>query len=490
MLKYLLFLFLIAFNYELWSQQISETTKTEDNRFITQVDASPIDVKLKDRTELVEKITLGIEWWTLLKEPTYKYLFRWRKGSRVFSYAYTTYLSEDLLIKYPDLLKRYNQLKPTYIELELSVIFDFGDTFSPEKQSAIKSLPDCFRKEKQATFTDRTYYELTNLSGKLKVNSNVHFYISSKDKTGDDLSPGSPKDWTEFVMYNCAIDNKAGYSIFKNSEKATFSMEIVKIEVPQREIDAIAKEFFKREDAKHDVAEKKDNEKRKINNWDESPSPDDNGGSKDNSSNNSWENDDNKSRNSWDDIAKSNTKGKKESNNNSNNWDNSESEKSGWELPAESEKSGNDTYEIKYEGNKQGVYDKLKGTMLIPYGDYQILDYKPEEKMARVKVKTGSEEKYTSSDCYKKRINITVNKYDLGYIGSNGKWILEPKKTISFYNNFNAPMVSLVSADCDADCRKRAERDRVRNNNKCYRLIEEKEEEIKSYFKSIGYEIE
>ncbi|PLX01875.1 MAG: hypothetical protein C0595_13090 [Marinilabiliales bacterium] len=471
------------------SQQISETAKTEDNRFITQVDASPIDVKLKDRTELVEQITLGIEWWTLLKEPTYKYLFRWRKGSRVFSSAYTTYLSESLLQKYPDLLKRYNQLKPTYIELELSVIFDFGDTFSNEKQNAIKSLPECFRKEKEATFTDRTYYELTDLSGKLKVNSNTHFYISSKDKTGDDLSPGSPKDWTEFVMYNCAIDNTAGYSIFKNSESATFSIEIVKIEVPQREIDAIAKEFFKRENAKDDVAEKKDNKKKKVNNWNETPSPDDNGGSKDNGSNNSWDNDD-KSSNSWDNIENSNNKDKQNSDNDSNNWDNSESEKSGWELPADSEKSGKESYEVRYDGNKQGVYDKLNDLMLIPFGDYQIIEYKPEEKMAKVSIAAGSEEKYTSSDCYKKRVKITVRKYDIGYIGRNGKWILEPKKTISFYDNFNAPMVSLVSADCDYDCRKRAERDRIRNNKKCYRLIEEKEEEIKSYYKSIGYEIE
>ena len=39
------------------------------------------------------------------------------------------------LSKYPDLLRRYQQLKPTYIEVELQFQFELGDEYTDQNQA-------------------------------------------------------------------------------------------------------------------------------------------------------------------------------------------------------------------------------------------------------------------------------------------------------------------------------------------------------------------
>ncbi len=99
----------------------SKTVSKKEGRFISErIDASEFSISSLDRTGLVKEIHINIELWTLLGEPIEKYLFRWKRGSSITSTDFTT-LSESTLSKYPDLLKRYNSLRPRNIELRYQV---------------------------------------------------------------------------------------------------------------------------------------------------------------------------------------------------------------------------------------------------------------------------------------------------------------------------------------------------------------------------------
>lgn len=76
---------------------------------------------------LVQSAALQVDWWLLFGEPTEQYEFQW-VSSGYYDIVFTdkkgkvldTRISKDNLAKYPDLLKRFNNLAPTALDFEIS----------------------------------------------------------------------------------------------------------------------------------------------------------------------------------------------------------------------------------------------------------------------------------------------------------------------------------------------------------------------------------
>ena len=242
----LLLLFTVLFRFSS-AQQLSVTVEKKEGRYISgRLDVHNYSILNEDRTGLIKEIHLNIELWTLLGEPMEKYLFRWVKGSKVMASDYT-YLSEEVLRKYPDLLRRYNDLRPNYMELEYN-----ASTVLDPKYKNIENLEICgekFINNLQLT-KEATWGSNNGASGSRVINSYAHFFITKAGVVGDEIVPSSPRDWLHFIQwsYPPSYSNKAAKNTFKYSNSMTFSgLVIHKLKLPMREIDAIAKEFNKRE---------------------------------------------------------------------------------------------------------------------------------------------------------------------------------------------------------------------------------------------------
>jgi len=354
MIRIKLIIILLFINSVVYSQTyFSKTVSKEEGRFISnRIDASEFSISSLDRTGLVKEIHINIELWTLLQEPVEKYLFRWKRGSSVTASDYTT-LSKSTLAKYPDLLKRYNSLKPTNVELKY-----FVSTQLYPKYVSVKNLDVCGKKfinNLQIT-KDASWGSNEGASGYRKINSRAHFIIIREGKTGNDFVAGSPKDWLSFIKWDdCSGNsNQKSYNTFKYANEMTFfGMEVTKLEVPLREIDAIAKEYNKREN-EEDKVEGVETEKAFDDNFLEEES----GTEEDDflSETTSKTNDDDflSEGNSSDDFL--------------------------------SDNKASDNHKIDSKDNKTGVIDKY-GRVLIPYRKWEILEY--DDGIAKVSIQVG-----------------------------------------------------------------------------------------------------
>jgi hypothetical protein len=158
--------------------------------------------------------------WTLTGEPVQDFTFSWKRrpgALHIGSCAIgdrTVSVSSAMLAKYPDLLKKFNAVKPVSVELDADIYLD-----AARGKKHIK--PD---------------------------------FISPAGKAGVSMSPDSP-DWADFYesIYGYDTTDKATRAnIHRKAWREAKSVElrdpkIVKIEWPESELQAIADEYGKRE---------------------------------------------------------------------------------------------------------------------------------------------------------------------------------------------------------------------------------------------------
>ncbi|MFK5854764.1 MAG: hypothetical protein QM503_01450 [Bacteroidota bacterium] len=383
----------------------SKTVTKEDGRFISnRIDASEFSVSSLDRTGLVKEIHINIELWTLLKEPIEKYLFRWKRGSSVTSSDYTV-LSKSSLAKYPDLLKRYNNLKPTNVELKY-----FVSTQLYPKYVSVKNLDVCGKKfinNLQVT-KNASWGSNEGASGYRKINSRAHFIIISDGKTGNDLVSGSPKDWLNFIQWDDCNNNsnQKALNTFKYANQMTFyGLEVTKLEIPLREIDAIAKEYNERE--KEEVEEEKsDTDESEIEDFltEETTTSDDNFLTE--NENISDITDDSFLTESDDEDFLS-----------SGNQED-------FLVGTSSNKI---SYKIDYKGSMQGVIDEKTGKVLIPYRNWQIKEFT--DGLAKVSIQIDRFE-----------CSGIVTAYKVGYVDITGEFLDGYDIDFSYYGEFVQPV--------------------------------------------------
>lgn len=233
----------IFFSLTIHAQQTSDDAiKSEDKRYIAKIDFFDTHLKLRNDSRLVGGMTLGIELWTLLGEPVENYIFKWEKSGVLYSKENDFLLQAKWLEKYPDLKKRYSLLEPTSIKLKYTVNFDFSGN-----EAQLQGIP----------YEMKLPTSKWIVQGNREINSITDFYITKSGKEGKELSPGSPKNWKEFIQYNYLANysNEQAKSIFVRSKKAVFfSLELLELEVPELEINLIIKEYLKRENGGESVS--------------------------------------------------------------------------------------------------------------------------------------------------------------------------------------------------------------------------------------------
>jgi len=73
-----------------------------------------------DKSGLLQDFTLGLEWWTLLGEPIEIYSILWNSTNsyKIEVSGEEKTITKNMVSKYPDLLKRFNSLRPYKLDLE------------------------------------------------------------------------------------------------------------------------------------------------------------------------------------------------------------------------------------------------------------------------------------------------------------------------------------------------------------------------------------
>ncbi len=451
----------------------SKTVDKKDGRFISgRIDASEFSISALDRTGLVKEIHLNIELWTLLGEPVEKYLFRWKRGSSVMASDYTR-LDESTLAKYPDLLKRYLSLRPGTVELKYYV----STQLAPQYVS-VKDLDVCGKKfvNNMQVTKNATWGANEGASGYREINSRAHFLITKEGATGNDIVPGSPKDWLSFIQWrDCSTkSNKTAFNTFKYANQMTFyGLEVTKLEVPTREIDAIAEAYNKREKKEKESQAEAPGQSESM--WESLDEAEANAG-------NDFEStEDNGNSDPWSSVGKSETDG--------NSWEDVESEKNvddPWSGVTSTEPD-NSNFEIKQENGKFGVVNSKTGKTIFPFVEYRILDYKPREGIAKVIKYISSREIEVSCD---KDGSVHIDLYEEGYLDSNGNWLIDPIKTASItgrYEYWNGLLLLRNDgSDTDVDAIKRKIKAK---DKKCGGRVHDKVDEMKAQYKSRGYKI-
>jgi hypothetical protein len=141
---------------------------------------------------LMDNFTLGVQWWEFLGEPMEYYSFKW-EATQVIQIDFGTFLKRSDLDKYPNLLKRFDNIRPSHLELGLSASQDLNSSYGNIKYN----LED--------------WQILYTKAGVLSKN----------------LSPGSPETWNEFWKWDW--DMQKNYNIETEKFKTLSEEEQKKI---------------------------------------------------------------------------------------------------------------------------------------------------------------------------------------------------------------------------------------------------------------------
>ncbi|MBQ4915448.1 hypothetical protein J8L85_13420 [Maribacter sp. MMG018] len=177
-------LLLLLFGVLMFTRSFSQTEFNRDteNRFIGSITSSAISNEVEPKG-LMDSFTLGIQWWDFLGEPLEFYSFKWEaSGSIILGTG--KILNRKDLEKYPDLLKRFDNIQPSKISVVIS----------GNKDNRVDS--------------DFTY--------KL---SDWQILYSKAGVQSKNLSPGSPETWNDFWQWNWGLTNSQEHNIPKSEFK-------------------------------------------------------------------------------------------------------------------------------------------------------------------------------------------------------------------------------------------------------------------------------
>lgn len=229
--------------------------KTSDNRFMGHLTAYP---GFQDKTELMTSARLTFEWWTLLAEPVEIYHIKWQASDH-FKFNGTT-LYKNQLTKYPDLLKRFDNLRPSHIDFQLKGSAN-GDCISIKGGQYAVTGKSIYTKHAGGYKKDGKVYQKYCVGESFVYQvEDVKLLPTKAGKVGNGIVPGSPH-WNDFLRWGLLDisdydkidkkDNKAkelNKDFFKKTKSIEIeSIEIIKLEWPEYELKAIMERFAKYE---------------------------------------------------------------------------------------------------------------------------------------------------------------------------------------------------------------------------------------------------
>ncbi len=192
----------------------------------------------------VASAELDLTWWWLFREPVYYHTLRWtlKEAINVELYGRSqVILDRRDLLPYPDLLARYDDLKPSHMEITVDVTL--------RAMALIKPVSG------YGTFFDGGHFRYS------KRIKDIELMVVRSGQDGENMSPGTPPDgFREFTSYAVEPDVGLGYglskkdiehklaSTFINTGKVEFhNARISEIQIPNKEIKSIYDTLMYRE---------------------------------------------------------------------------------------------------------------------------------------------------------------------------------------------------------------------------------------------------
>lgn len=490
----------------------------EDGRFHATIFPKPtyaFSGGVRYSSEFFESIELDITWWWLFREPVYYHNLKWRLDDNISVRLYKglpTYLSRRMLESYPDLLARYNALKPQYMEITVDV--------------TLRAMMPIKKISSYGTFFEGSEFRFS------KTIKDVELMIAGSGTNGENLSPGTPpggfREFTSFAaesgvgrgyqLSDEVIENKLAATFINTSSVEFRNAKISKIRIPDKEIKSIYDAFMFRERGCKEFSDNpvswscknavKDNS---IKSLFERFFADDEAESQEQPVVNEdqadfWQGkiagtnvkvEPTKSVNDgfWQgESGSANEKVERSTQEEDSFWANNKksgSASSGdsfWETSTDANIS--ETFEIRKEGQKQGVVSK-NGNILIPFRTWEVLSYKGD--MAEVRVN----EPPLNGQC-KPRMSYTAFHYGWawgvqpmlnGYVDRVGDWLTPPDKSYRQSTGEMKDRLVLLSrnkSSMTASERKRAER----LEDKFESQLDDCEDEIRRDMKRATRELE
>ena len=212
--------------------QETQSVKKED-RFIATINNAPI----KDEFELMTSYSLQIQWWTLLGEPIEYYTIKWESSGKYTIDNET--VTRNQLIKYPDLLKRFDNLQPSKMEIKIEGYADAGRVVVKRGE-----LPSTFGFKTRKGFpfkkNGQAYDEYFLSADFCYIVEDPKLLYTKSGELGEGIVPGSPH-WNEFLHWGdkdyWSKKNKNDKTLLKQNKlqfnkanKISISSKIVKLE--------------------------------------------------------------------------------------------------------------------------------------------------------------------------------------------------------------------------------------------------------------------
>lgn len=205
----------LPFDMQPYSKEV-QSVKNE-GRFITTINNVPV----KDKHGLMKEFSLQSQWWTLLAEPIEYYTIKWESTGQ-FEIDNKT-ITRRQLYKYPDLLKRFNNLRPYKIDIMIEGMGDAGRVVVKRGNSpktfgfdTRKGFP--FKKKGQAYDEYFLYSEFSYLVEDKKL------LVTKAGRLGKGIVSGSPH-WNEFFHWgnrNRWLKSDKNDAFLQNENKAKF----------------------------------------------------------------------------------------------------------------------------------------------------------------------------------------------------------------------------------------------------------------------------
>tara|TARA_R110000796_G_scaffold71409_2_gene161978 strand:+ start:32702 stop:34240 length:1539 start_codon:yes stop_codon:yes gene_type:complete len=266
----------------------TKIARNSENRFIGMIKSD----FYSDPTGLLKDASIGIEWWTLLGEPVELYTVKWNstgvfkttvKGKEVS-------VSRSALNKYPDLAKKFDNLKPYKIDFAIYGTAD-GRSSSVKRGGAFEYAS--FFNQGSSYKKDGQSYDPYTLSARILYQiPDAKILAGKSGEVIKNIVPESPMYWNEFIAWK---ENTSNYSepdlkfdylvlnksrsdyeklddaskktlnkklkyLYANTNFFSLKAKITNLEWPKYELESLANEFLKREEKKETEEEQKEDD--------------------------------------------------------------------------------------------------------------------------------------------------------------------------------------------------------------------------------------
>ncbi|UTW54399.1 hypothetical protein [Kordiimonas sp. SCSIO 12610] len=207
----------------------SYTAEKENGTFIAYLKGDPYQ-PARHSNDFIKNVEVGLKWTGFFGQPVESYTLRWTQTGS-YRFADGKRLSRKALESYPDLMARYDAIKPLDIVLSFQVKAFSGPGVRGEPNNHY--IPGDFA------------------SGLKEIRRTPHFVIARAGCRSSDIVPSSPRSHSEFIDWRSRTSVRDRDLASKNTLNAaksmTFSNVFVReVRLPDHEFRSIYNEYLRR----------------------------------------------------------------------------------------------------------------------------------------------------------------------------------------------------------------------------------------------------